>query len=114
MTIDEAIKHCEEVTEEQESKASFNEYRFKTKHIEVYERQWKNCKECASEHRQLAKWLKELKEFKVLFVKANRDVGNVHLDNRAIFEKFFWEVWKIFDVKGLEEVNADEEGSESE
>lgn len=72
MTIDEAIKHCEEVAEEQENKASFNEYRFKTKHIEVYERQWKNCKECASEHRQLAEWLRELRA-----LKENDDVKDV-------------------------------------
>lgn len=43
MTIDEAIKHCEEVAEEQEK----NE-----------------CNECAAEHRQLAEWLKELKAYR--------------------------------------------------
>lgn len=104
MTLDEAIKHCEEVATENEKTIAY--------YTIQGDKEWPD--ECAKEHRQLAKWLKELKEFKVLFVKANRDVGNVHLDNRAIFEKFFWEVWKIFDVKGLEEVNADEEGSESE
>lgn len=112
MTIDEAIKHCEEVAESEERKARL--YQRPNKEIKGSGKRYLSCIECANEHRQLTKWLKELKEFKVLFVKANRDVGNVHLDNRAIFEKFFWEVWKIFDVTGLEEVNADEEGSESE
>ena len=64
MTLDEAIKHCEEVAEEQERQADFNSYRFQTKHIEVYERQYKKCLKCASEHRQLAEWLRELKELR--------------------------------------------------
>lgn len=41
MTIDEAIKHCEEVADYD----CYDEKQF----------------ECASEHRQLAEWLKELK-----------------------------------------------------
>ena len=45
---------------------------------------------------QVAEWLRELRDFKKLFVKANRDVGNIHLDNRAIFDKFFWDCWRIF------------------
>lgn len=40
MTLDEAIEHCEEVAEETE------------------------CKNCAKEHRQLANWLKELKQLR--------------------------------------------------
>lgn len=39
MTLDEAIKHCEEVADSK-------------------------CDECGAEHRQLAEWLKELKELK--------------------------------------------------
>jgi len=42
MTIDEAIKHAEEVAEEQV----------------------KRCEKCADEHRQLAEWLKELKQLR--------------------------------------------------
>ena len=42
MTIDEAIKHAEEVAEEQV----------------------KRCEKCAEEHRQLAEWLKELKQLR--------------------------------------------------
>lgn len=48
MTLDEAIKHCEEATEKNEIRASW----FRDK--EGYE----NCIECANEHRQLAEWLK--------------------------------------------------------
>lgn len=60
--LDEAIKHCEEVAEEHE------------RHLKVYENMAEDrslfkeeeneCKECAKEHRQLAKWLRELKTYK--------------------------------------------------
>jgi hypothetical protein len=54
MTIEEAIKHCEEVAESKESqlqrgaweKDSFTE---------------RKCKKGAAEHRQLAEWLKDYK-----------------------------------------------------
>ena len=52
MTLDEAIKQCEEVAEGQEWLA--------TKDIGEYST--KLCLECASEHRQLVEWLKALKE----------------------------------------------------
>lgn len=48
MTIDEAIKHCEEVAE---------------KYCDAVEEGLKPddfCDSCASEHRQLAEWLREL------------------------------------------------------
>ena len=48
MTIDEAIKHCEEVVDSCER--GNPKKRSKAK--------------CASEHRQLAEWLKELKAYK--------------------------------------------------
>ena len=56
MTLEEAIKHCEEVAEEYEDKV----------------KRWKgdypvckaimSCQKCTDEHRQLAEWLKELNE----------------------------------------------------
>lgn len=53
MTLDEAIKHAEEVAEENEKNAkSINN---------IYK---KSCLECAKEHRQLAEWLKELKDYR--------------------------------------------------
>ena len=51
MTIEEAIKHCEEVAENQEWM------------LETYDDDSEGarlCKECAEEHRQLAEWLREL------------------------------------------------------
>ena len=54
MTIDEAIRHCEEVVERYETK--------------------EGCQECAADHRQLAEWLTELKELK-------NSIGAVKLSN---------------------------------
>ena len=69
MTLDEAIKHCEEVAEELEKEAQEwheNQVR-KCKLISFAEMDYTHeneCKECAFEHKQLAEWLKELKQFK--------------------------------------------------
>ena len=54
MTLEEAIKHCEEVAEKKEYIAESVEG------FDEYTRE--ECLECAKEHRQLAKWLKALKE----------------------------------------------------
>lgn len=51
MTIDEAIRHCEEVAEKQD----------KLCEISVTERAKEQNSKCAEDHRQLAEWLKELK-----------------------------------------------------
>ena len=55
MTLDEAIKHCEDVAEEQEKLCKVNDS------FNFSQPKWK---ECAKEHRQLAEWLKELKELR--------------------------------------------------
>lgn len=58
MTLDEAIKHCEEKA---------NELR---KDSDIYKNFWnsqkaqEDCLECAKEHEQLAEWLKELKKLR--------------------------------------------------
>jgi len=51
MTLDEAIKHAEEVAEQ-------NEW-FDKNCLESMQ-----CRECAKEHQQLAEWLKELKQLR--------------------------------------------------
>lgn len=55
MTIDEAIKHAEEVMVENLGK---------TKGRNASDPIAINCSECAEEHRQLAEWLKELKRYR--------------------------------------------------
>lgn len=58
MTLEEAIKHCEEKAEELEEAAWENRLQFET--LETISK----CEECAKEHRQLAEWLKELKAWR--------------------------------------------------
>ena len=52
MTLNEAIEHCEEVAEEHTKYNSFGGY--------------ESCDECASDHRQLAEWLRELQEYRYM------------------------------------------------
>ena len=54
MTLDEAIKHAEEVAEEKEEQAWEAQL----------QEEYRICKDCAKEHRQLAEWLKELKQLR--------------------------------------------------
>ena len=56
MTLEEAIKHCEEVAEENEKDAE------QFKRIKATQDMISHCYECAEEHRQLAEWLRALKE----------------------------------------------------
>lgn len=53
LTLEEAIKHCEEVAEENEKTCEAKPNVF----LERY-------RKCASEHRQLAEWLRELKAYR--------------------------------------------------
>ena len=77
MTIDEAIRHAEEVAEEQEKSCEvFGS--LKNHHPNSYERLTaenyeKKCADCAADHRQLAEWLRELKEAKRLLKLAVED-----------------------------------------
>lgn len=57
MTLDEAIKHCEEVAELNEE--CIRIYKDQGDMMASY-----SCSECASEHRQLADWLRELKAYR--------------------------------------------------
>ena len=55
MTLDEAIKHCEEKAKELKEEAhSYSDDK-------RYSGAEADCLECAREHEQLAEWLKELK-----------------------------------------------------
>ena len=65
MTIEEAIKHAEEVATEQEilmgrydAASGYNRSRNESIRTESA----KECEKCADEHRQLAEWLRELQE----------------------------------------------------
>ena len=73
MTLDEAIKHCEEVAEEQDKLCKRYDdasgySRSHNESIRVADAKW--CERCAKEHRQLAEWLKELKQLREPLVSA--------------------------------------------
>lgn len=105
MTLDEAIKHCEEVAQNKEEDAekwryTLNEYRKRTscepKTIPICKRELKECLNCASEHRQLANWLKELERY--------RNVRRILSQNRIATDRY-GEVVLWSDIKRvLEEV----------
>ena len=61
MTIDEAIKHCEEVAWENDRKAMCVEEAYQTT-------EQQNCEQCASDHRQLAAWLRDLRQAKAIIL----------------------------------------------
>ena len=71
MTLDEAIKHCLEVAENNEQFAS-------GKWIgSEGEAHRQDCLQCAADHRQLAEWLTELKEVKRLLKSATGIIKDV-------------------------------------
>lgn len=70
MTIDEAIRHCEEVAEQQEANSFIDRW---SDDDEWNESLKENCRQCAADHRQLAEWLRELQEAKRLLKLAVED-----------------------------------------
>lgn len=62
MTLEKAIKHCEKVAESEERKA--RSCQRPNKEIKGSGKRYLSCLECASEHRQLAEWLRELKAYR--------------------------------------------------
>lgn len=61
LTLDEAIKHCEEVAEKEEQLSKTGKW-FEGEDWNIKARE--QCAECAAEHRQLAEWLTDYKELK--------------------------------------------------
>jgi hypothetical protein len=77
MTIDEAISHALEVAEGQDKCAE----------ISVSKHAKERISKCASDHRQLAEWLKELKEAK----KFIRKLQNELLKGTSFYSTSFYE-----------------------
>lgn len=117
LDIDTAIKHCLEVAEQNEISAITykNCKGIKANMYEklTAEKAENDCRECAAEHRQLAEWLKELKEAKRLLKLAILDIyhkcgcENSDCDICVRTEcdyddRFIWrykdEVFKIIDI----------------
>jgi hypothetical protein len=68
MTLDEAIKHCEEVAMDKADLA-----------CTLWDSKEKaRCEDCAKEHRQLAEWLKELKRQREAWEKVKAEIEKEH------------------------------------
>ena len=76
MNIDEAIRHCEEVAEEKKMDAEMWRDVYHPSEYEPDNYLVKLCRECAEEHSQLARWLRELKAYRELY-------GEVHWSNKV-------------------------------
>ena len=88
MTLDEAIKHCEEVAEnyrcQRDDAADINDVGTAS-----------DCQHCADDHEQLAKWLQELKEAKKFIRKIQNELmkgtsfysTSFLEENRELFDK---------------------------
>lgn len=88
MTLESAIKHCEDVAEEKEKDFSLCPYPSQECNGSQDCRCLKNgsgkgCLKCAKEHRQLAEWLIELKRADTL-LKATYDLLNKQLGNYCV------------------------------
>lgn len=70
LTLDEAIKHCLEEAGECQERADSAELIDILDGLDV-----EACKECAADHRQLAEWLKELKETKEMIESGDLSDG---------------------------------------
>ena len=95
MTLDEAIKHCLEVAEQNDAQAE--------KWREEGGEQWGKttaCRECAADHRQLAEWLKELKELRSLKIDYVFFKAEAKKLLRAAVEDFSDMYNHIFDCDG--------------
>ena len=79
MTLDEAIKHAEEVMTENLEK---------TKDRNASDPIAINCFECAEEHQQLAEWLTELKFYKMAFGKIEERLLGIVCYKGRIFKSF--------------------------
>ena len=103
MTIDEAIRHCGKVAEEQEElyricPASESEmfHCNGTKDCRVLKNgKNKGCKKCAEEHRQLAEWLEELKDYR----DKNKMVVRVDVENMDSIKDKIEELSKYAEIQ---------------
>lgn len=114
LTLDEAIKHCEEVAEELEKKA--NIYKVKNTYLPDSQEPV-NCLSCAAEHRQLAEWLMEYKD-----LKAEQNDQYVYINElmrelktrRTQFEKICIELSELFgcpcNFSPMDEIMIEAEG----
>ena len=79
-TLDEAIKHCLEIASENEECAKYRP------RMDYYDEipSAEECYQCASEYRQIAKWLTEFKETKRFLKLAVEDIHELLVERKDI------------------------------
>lgn len=79
MTLEEAIRHCEEVAEEQSRLYSLCPCPCDGTDNCMSLKNGKDmgCTKCAAEHRQLAEWLTELKHYREVFNKSENEKSTI-------------------------------------
>lgn len=81
MDINDAIKHAEEVAEEQLMRAG------KCTGDDSLCDKYSSCMKCAEDHRQLAEWLKELKLYREIFGSIEFEHIDINFDPIDIDER---------------------------
>lgn len=87
LTLEEAIKHCEEVAEENEKLAVFD---IDNEIYGISDLDRGRCRECAKDYRQLAEWLKRLKRIEDYIADGKDDMG-------CTYSLCFWEIEAVMD-----------------
>ena len=77
MTLEEAIKHAEEVAENKEKAINLAKGNPDCPMLSMSEKGITEYKKCINEHRQLAEWLRELKRLK-------QDIENIQSEVRDL------------------------------
>ena len=65
MTLEEAIRHAEEIANK--AKVDADTIRLLGEKPDIWGRTVESCLRCAEQHQQLAEWLKELQKYRELF-----------------------------------------------
>ena len=116
MTLEEAIKHSEEVVEENEKEFSLCPYPSQdcngTQDCRCLENgEGKGCLKCAAEHRQLAAWLRELaerrKQPEITYCDECDYYDPPHVENNGARYEYAEMPEEAFDVLGTGLVSAE-------
>lgn len=95
MTLDEEIKHCEEVAEDKKRIAEL------CKNTKPYEDGWSVFEKGAEKYRQLADWLKELKDYRKTWDEIKKQIKEESEFAYADFDKYKYEVLGVDDIDEL-------------
>lgn len=109
LTLEEAIKHCEKVAEENEKESKLWEGGVSKAFVQKYEK----LRDCSFKYRQLAEWLRELKAYResweYLFATIFEIKSNAENEDVRNLANFLLKYMRIYE-KEIREVKADDKG----